>query len=84
MKAPLPNEDPRRFRIKHPDFGYLLSFKRTEFDGSKYHEEFTRDRARAPHFSRAQLRESKDANGNGLMTLMVQSYTGITLEEVLV
>lgn len=74
--------DSQRFRIRHPSFGYLLSMKRTEFDGCKYSEEFTRDPAKARVVSLSEIRQPMDANGNGLMTLLVQSYTGLTLEEV--
>ena len=75
-------EDPRRFRIRHPSFGYFLSIKRTEFDGCRYHEEFTHERSKAPFFSLAEVRRPMNANNDGLMTILVSGYTGIFLEEV--
>lgn len=72
----------RRYRIKHPTFGYFLSIERTPWDGAKYYEEFTRDVSKAPTFTLSELRAARDANNNGLLALLVAGYTGLSLDEV--
>lgn len=75
-------QNKRRYRIRHPIFGYFQSMERTEFDGAKYYEKFTKEISKAPSFTLADLRRARDANNNGLMALLVAGYTGLSLELV--
>ena len=72
----------QRFKIKHPWLGYFLKLERTEWDGAKYHETWTKNYDEAPSFTLADLRAARDANNNGLMSILVAGYTGLSLEPV--
>lgn len=69
-------------RIKHPYFGYVESVVFSKWSGGKLGAEFTDSPAKAAVYTSSQLRCSQDANGNGLLALLVASYGGLALVPV--
>lgn len=56
--------------------------ERKKWTGEKTGVEFTRDARDAAQWTCVELRTSQDANGNGIMALLVASYGGLTFEKV--
>lgn len=79
-----PDEGAVRYRIKHAWLGYFVSIKRTEWDSFKYSERWTSELplAEPAKYTLEELRRPMDANGNGLLSILVSGYTGLKLEIV--
>lgn len=71
-----------RFRIKHPTIGYFKSITRTDNDSHKYSEKWAKEAHEAATFTAEELRRPMDANGYGLMGILVSGYGGLQLEKV--
>lgn len=71
-----------KVRIVHPSFGYVKKIEPGKFTGSKTGAEFTRDVKEAAEWTCSELRLAQDANGNGIMALLVASYGGLAFEQV--
>lgn len=72
-----------RFRIKHSTLGYLKSIRRTDNDSMKYAETWTKAAHEAVTYTMEEIRRPMDANGYGLMGILVSSYTQLKLDKVL-
>lgn len=72
----------QRFRIRHPSIGWLVSMVGTGDDSYKYREKWTKNESEAEKYSLAELRRPMDANGNGMMSILVKGYTGLTIEMI--
>ncbi len=71
-----------KVRIVHPLFGYVMKIERGKETGAKTGAEFTRDVKEAAEWTCSELRLAQDANGNGIMALLVASYGGLYFEQV--
>lgn len=71
-----------KVRIKHLSFGYVEKLERGKESGAKLGAEFTNDVSKAATFTCSELRRAQDANGNGIMALLVASYGGLRFEYV--
>lgn len=74
--------DRLKVRVKHPSFGYVEKLERGKESGAKLGAEFTNDVSKAATFTCSELRRAQDANGNGIMALLVASYGGLRFEYV--
>lgn len=71
-----------KVRIRHPSFGYVEKTIAGKWTGAKWGADFTDRLEDAATFTCSELRLAQDANGNGVMALLVASYGGLTLEAV--
>lgn len=73
-------ENRLKVRIKHPSFGYVKKVSAGKWTGAKWGADFTDNIGEAATFTCSELRTSQDANGNGIMALLVASYGGLVFE----
>ena len=71
-----------RFRIKHPSYGYVEKLEERKWQGEKQGATFNHDVGKAMVLTWAEMRQTRDASGAGIMLLLVASYTGLQLEKV--